>query len=131
MTAHSKTTDYSVFEDEVLAKRFDFIDDENDSIEFLYTLPEHGELSIFGVDFLYQPAANYFGTDSFEVTLRDDQEPESNRTTRITVEVNATNDPPVAVQDNVYYHDLRKSLPIYFDVLINDHSVQTRMEPSF
>ena len=81
-------------EDGVLAKRFDFIDDENDSIEFIsYTLPEHGELSIFGLDFLYQPAANYFGTDSFEVTLRDDQEPESNRTTRLIVEVNSTNDP--------------------------------------
>ena len=116
-----KTSRYSIEEDGVLAKRFNFVDDENDSVSFpSYTEPEHGTLSIFGLDFLYQPAANFYGSDSFDVNLTDDSK--SYRITTVHIEVNGTNDPPVAVEDNSYYYDLSESFPLYINVLANDHS---------
>jgi len=117
------TSEFSITEDTVLARRFNFLDDENDSVEFIsYSDPDHGELSIFGLDFLYRPKANFFGEDSFNIELRDDQEPEVSRITKVQIVVNPSNDPPVAVDDVVYYYDLSKSFPLYFDVLRNDHS---------
>jgi len=62
--------------------------------------PQHGQLVLNNLDgsFVYTPAANFFGSDSFAYKANDGQV-ESNTAT-VTIMVNAVNDASVAVNDS-------------------------------
>jgi VCBS repeat-containing protein len=78
-------------------------DPNGDSITaLLVSGPSHGTLS-FAADgsFVYTPAANYFGTDSFTYTASDGQA--QSAATTVSLTVNPVNDPPTATIANASY----------------------------
>ncbi|MCY2986728.1 MAG: Ig-like domain-containing protein [Planctomycetota bacterium] len=64
-------------------------------------IPQHGTVSCDGVNVVYTPQADYFGTDTFTYTLSDDGVPSLTATGTVTVTVTAVNDPPVAGNDSL------------------------------
>ncbi len=85
---------------DVLANDFD-TDGDDVSICF-NTSPANGTLSTIDNGFVYEPAAGFFGTDSFTYSICDGNGGESTATVTITVnEVVSTNNPPQASDDEV------------------------------
>ncbi len=62
--------------------------------------PSHGTVIINGDIIVYQPAADYFGTDSFQYVIDDNFEGSVPSTATVTVTVTSVNDAPIAVDDN-------------------------------
>ncbi|HET7696011.1 MAG TPA: choice-of-anchor tandem repeat GloVer-containing protein [Vicinamibacterales bacterium] len=75
-------------------------DAENNPLSFtLLTQPAHGTLSGAAPDFIYTPAANYYGPDGFTFKVNDGSL-DSNVAT-ISITVDPVNDPPVALDQTV------------------------------
>ena len=83
--------------------------------------PGHGSVSVNPTTgaITFFPAANFFGTDTFNYTVKDDDGATSNTAT-VTVTITAVNDPPVAVNDNAATNE---DTPVPIDVLANDSDV--------
>ena len=86
---------------------------------------QHGAiLSIDGDTLVYEPAQNFFGTDSLVYSVRD--EGGLMAFGRIEVTVAAVNDPPLALPDTVGVDS--RSNRVLIDVLANDSSLPDRDE---
>jgi gliding motility-associated-like protein len=63
------------------------------------TVPQHGTVNMnSNGSFTYTPSLNYNGTDSFTYTITDNKGGVSTAT--VSIQVDAVNDPPVAVEDS-------------------------------
>lgn len=90
----------------------------------LLSPPEHGELawSTYPLTtssdqkFTYTPSPNYSGTDRLVLRVTDGTKQDD---ITIPIEINATNDPPSAVDDEVVYDDPLYA-PLFVDVMAND-----------
>jgi LPXTG-motif cell wall-anchored protein len=65
----------------------------------------------------YQPAPDFFGTDSFTYEVCDNDTPQGCDTARVTVDVVAVNDAPTANPDLI---SAQEDTPVSIDVLAND-----------
>jgi hypothetical protein len=111
---------YSINEDTSINQDLQIIDEDGDLFLFeLLTPPSRGTFSINANKLNYIPEKDFNGTDSFVVKLSDDQ---GSRIQTLTLNVLPVNDPPVAVTDDPFYGDLSEELPLFFDVLENDHA---------
>ena len=81
------------------------------------TLPSNGQLVISSAQFMYVPAENFVGTDSFTYTIIDGS---LTATATVTVTVNAVNDAPVAVDDS---NETDEDTMVSIEVLANDTDV--------
>lgn len=95
-------------------------DPENSALTLTaVTQGAHGTVTILtGNQVRYQPAANYFGPDSFTYTVRDPGNLTSTGTVNMTV--NPVNDPPLAGPDNPATDE---DTPVTVSVLANDTDV--------
>lgn len=84
------------------------------------TQPAHGTVALVASNtrIEYTPAANFFGTDTFQYSVIDSDGLGSNRAT-VTITVENVNDPPTAV-DDVVTGILEDSTANPIDVLAND-----------
>jgi hypothetical protein len=78
----------------------------------------NGAVSIVGVNAVYTPNADFFGTDAFTYTASDGTTSDS---ASVTVTVEAVNDPPVAVDDAA---STAQGVAVTVDVLANDTDVE-------
>ncbi|MFO0803562.1 MAG: Ig-like domain-containing protein [Gemmataceae bacterium] len=98
-------------------------DPENDTLTITnVTLPMHGTASISGSKILYTPAANYFGTDSFQYTIADGHG--GTDTATVSVTISPVNDNPTAVADTA---TVVGNFTSYLMVLGNDSDVDGDM----
>ena len=72
--------------------------------------------------FTYQPESNFYGTDTFQVSLTDDAGAVAN--VEVQIKLSDVNDLPVATDDFFYYfnQDPKVSPPLNFSVGYNDHA---------
>ena len=73
---------------------------------------------VSGTSIRYQPAANFFGSETFTYTINDGT-PGSDATATVTVTVSPTNDVPVANDDT--FAVIEDSSRVLLDVLANDN----------
>jgi large repetitive protein len=101
-----------------------------------YTQPNNGTVTLNqDGSFIYVPAANFNGVDSFTYTISDGQD---TSTTIVTITVNPVNDPPVAVNDNYTTGEDQPLTVPTTGVLVNDNdggdggplSVTSNSQPS-
>jgi VCBS repeat-containing protein len=79
----------------------------------------HGELTLNADGtFSYSPAANYHGSDSF--TYRADNGAQQSASATVTITIDAENDAPVAVDDDVTIDQSATPTASLIDVLTND-----------
>ncbi len=94
-----KTTDVTTTEDKPVSGTATATDAENDALTFSAgsTGPEHGSVVVnAGGSYTYTPAANFSGTDSFDITVSDGNK---SATGTVNVTVTPINDKPDAVND--------------------------------
>ncbi|MGI0013074.1 MAG: Ig-like domain-containing protein, partial [Nitrososphaera sp.] len=72
----------------------------------------------------YTPNANFFGTNTFRYTVKDNDGTTSNEAI-VTVRVTAADDPPVALNDSV---TTREDTPVNIQVAANDTSLDGRID---
>jgi len=87
-------------EDTPLAITLTGSDVEGDSLAYsVVTSPSHGTLTGSGANRIYQPATNFFGTDSFTFKINDGQADSTPGTISLTI--TPVNDAPVANSQSV------------------------------
>ncbi|MBI2513200.1 MAG: tandem-95 repeat protein, partial [Opitutae bacterium] len=75
-------------------------DADGDAVTFqIVTPPAHGTLTPSGASYVYVPAANFFGTDSFTYLASDGTA--QSGTITVTIEVAPVNDAPTAAPDSI------------------------------
>ena len=119
-----QAADDSITADEDAVATLDVL--RNDSLpDFLeisdWSIPDQGgalEISSDGRSFLYTPASNYFGTETFQYTIRDTNDVTSTAT--VTITVDPVNDDPEGVAD--HYDVGSTSIEFLLPVLSNDSS---------
>ena len=85
---------YSILEDQSTPVIFNIIDEDGDTFTLEYlSEPSSGSLQKGVNSFTYSPNPNFYGTDSFQVKVADDQ---STRVQTLYLEVIDQDDPPVA-----------------------------------
>ena len=83
----------------------------------------NGNLTLNGTgDFVYIPAVNYFGTDSFSYSVCDDSTPELCTTASVTINVLPINDQPIIVNDTL---STDEGVQVAGDASTNDFDVET------
>ena len=89
-----------------------------DTIEVVAVTPgsQGGTVTFTAANVSYQPAANFFGQETFTYTIRDSGGLED--TASVTVTVVNVNDPPEAVDDNLEVDEMSTDNPL--NVLAND-----------
>ena len=115
-------SNYVVAEDSSISEVFNFLDEDGDIPSFhLQSNTTNGSVSISSSGFTYTPNQNFFGEDSFIISLSDGY---SSRTQTITLDVTAVNDPPIAEDDFHYFYqsDRTASSIVFIDVLSNDQT---------
>ncbi len=84
-----------------------------------FTGPLHGSVSIVSNEVVYTPDADYFGTDSFTYTVRDNTpQPDTNTdSATVSITINPINDPPIATANafNVVEGSIDNMLDVIFD----------------
>ncbi|MDY0781514.1 tandem-95 repeat protein, partial [Tenacibaculum sp. IB213877] len=75
----------------------------------------------------YTPNADFNGNDSFEYTVCDDATPALCDTAIVNVTVNATNDTPVATDDNTATNE---DIAVTINVLANDSDIDSTIDPA-
>jgi outer membrane protein OmpA-like peptidoglycan-associated protein len=99
-------------------------DPEYDNLKIVaVSNPAHGTVTISGNMLLYTPYPGFYGTDSFSYEIEDvfvtePHPPGPASTAHVSINVIATNEPPVAVDDA--YEVVKNSSDNRFDVLVND-----------
>ncbi|RME24006.1 MAG: cadherin repeat domain-containing protein, partial [Candidatus Zixiibacteriota bacterium] len=90
--------------------------------------PDNGSAVVDNVtgEVTYTPAQNYFGSDSLQYTVQDNNGSTSNPAT-IHLTVNDVNDPPVAVADTV---QTGIDTPVNIDVVSNDFDIDGTVNPN-
>ncbi|MDK2979660.1 MAG: large repetitive protein [Chloroflexota bacterium] len=91
----SYSSSVSTDEDTQLTEAFSATDVDGDELDITIkdgSGPAHGSLLLGDGNYVYQPAADYYGTDSFTITVSDGSEEVD---CLITVTINAVNDAPV------------------------------------
>jgi gliding motility-associated-like protein len=84
------------------------------------TDPQHGTVIMnANGTFTYTPSLNYYGTDSFTYTITDNKGGASTAT--VSIQVDAVNDPPVAVDD---YDTTNYNTAVTITVLSNDSDTE-------
>ena len=121
------TRQFITLEDTGLFENLDPSDEDgsDDSISLqIHSQPSNGLVKLYEREksFEYIPSANFYGSESFEILLKDNLLGE--RIETIEVMINSVNDPPVAQNDFNYYFskDSNDSIPLEFSVLENDNS---------
>ena len=115
-------SNYVVTEDSSISEDFNFLDEDGDIPSFhLQSNSSNGSVSISSNGFTYTPNQNFFGEDSFLVSLSDGY---SSRTQTITLDVTAVNDPPIAEDDFHYFYHSDRTVhsTAFIDVLSNDQT---------
>ena len=108
---------FSTTEDVAIPVNFTVADPEGGTATFsVITPPVNGKWTGSGNNFTFTPNANYFGTDSVTLRVSDGT---SQFDTLVNLEINATNDPPTAVNDEFFYNDSNFGI-LGLDVLAND-----------
>ncbi len=74
----------------------------------------------------YEPDADYFGSDRFNYTVKDDKNKLSNEAT-VRITINSLNDPPVAADDE---GETGEDTVLKMDVLANDEDVDGSLNPA-
>ncbi len=92
----------------------------------LPVLPAHGTATVVGNQIRYQPAPDFFGTDTFVYRAVDGLG--NSDTATVTVTVTSVNDPPVAVADTATV--LEDSVANVIDVLANDSAGPANEDPA-
>jgi len=84
----------------------------------------NGAIRVIGSSIAYEPAPNFFGTETFSYTINDGT-PGSDATAAVTVIITPVNDAPIAVDDTTYRVNQDSPLPVddAFGVLANDSDV--------
>jgi len=90
--------------------------------------PSNGTVSINPVngEIIYTPNTNFVGIDDFEYIICDDGTPVLCDTALVTVNVGATNDPPIAINDTLY---IDEDNFITVDLSINDIDIDGLIDP--
>jgi hypothetical protein len=108
---------FSTNEDVAIPVNFTVADPEGGTATFsVITSPLYGTWTGSGNSFTYTPNANYHGSDSVTLRVSDGT---SQFDTLVNIEINATNDPPTAVNDEFFYNDSNFGT-FGLDVLAND-----------
>ncbi|MBT3667379.1 MAG: hypothetical protein HN548_07850, partial [Opitutae bacterium] len=108
---------FSTNEDVAIPVNFTVADPEGGTATFsVITSPLYGTWTGSGNNFTYTPNANYHGSDSVTLRVSDGT---SQFDTLVNLEINATNDPPTAVNDEFFYNDSNFGT-FGLDVLAND-----------
>ena len=108
---------FSTTEDVAIPVNFTVADPEGGTATFLViTSPLYGTWTGSGNNFTYTPNANYHGSDSVTLRVSDGT---TQFDTLVNLEINATNDPPTAVNDEFFYDDSNFGT-LGLDVLAND-----------
>ena len=92
---------FNVFEDSVannLVVTFNDTDSDGTIVSVTPGAATNGTVSVSGLNVVYTPNANYFGTDSFSYTVTDNDG--ATATAVVTVNVRQLNDAPVAFDDS-------------------------------
>ena len=118
-------TVFSGVEDQLLSAALNPLDEDGEKQLIRLTLTQstsYGKLTFNAgsFSFSYQPDAHFYGTDSFQVAIVDDQEGEA--TAFVQIEVSEVNDPPVASDRFHYYfnEDPNATTPLYFSVFSDE-----------
>ena len=109
---------FSTLEDVAIPVNFTVADPEKATATFSVITPPAFwiEWTGSGNSFTYTPNPNYNGNDSVTLRVSDGT---SQVDTLVNLEINATNDPPTAVNDEYFYNDTNFS-PLGLDILTND-----------
>lgn len=83
-------------EDTAVTGTLDASDPDGDPLRLRPGAPAHGAVVVDGLRLTYTPAANFSGSDAFDVEVSDG---ELSTTVTVTVAVGAANDPPVGAAD--------------------------------
>ena len=102
---------YQVLEDETIVFYIEHSDPDGDVVH-LSNISNSANGSIIGAfpDFLYTPVSNFYGVDSFDLTLEDDFGNQVNST--IYIEVVPVNDKPVVSGDIVLRVDQNSTVSL-------------------
>ena len=112
--AHAQSL--TVDEDDTLLIALTAMDPDGDMLTYSFTQTAHGTLSAGpGHSVIYQPAANYFGPDSFTFTVDDGNGGLASAT--VDILVNSVNDAPIADSRNV---TTAEDTPIAITLLASD-----------
>ena len=96
--------------------------EDADSMTFTVTRPQHGAVTGTGPVFVYHPAINFAGSDSFRVTISDG---EKSVIVPVFIQIGAVNDPPVAIDDEfTTLEDTTLAFPTSA-LLANDYDVDS------
>ncbi len=117
---------YSVLEDEILTINSPGVLDNDIDIDYnsltanLVSTTSNGILHLYpDGSFTYQPAHNFAGIDTFSYAASDGSLPSN--TVTVTIDVGATNDPPVSLDDN-YVVDEDNTLSVVLPGILNNDS---------
>ena len=100
-------------------------DEETLSISAIAVQPTNGDLVINGGSITYTPAADFFGSDSFDYTIADGNGPLSVDTATVTINVASVNDPPVANNDAYdALSGIQLTVLVADGLLLNDHDIE-------
>ncbi|MFK8031357.1 MAG: Ig-like domain-containing protein, partial [Gammaproteobacteria bacterium] len=104
--------------------------DEGDSVIgstlTLVSTPDDGDVSVDSGEFTYTPDENFFGTDTFTYTIKDQSNATSNVAT-VTVNVSGVNDSPTAVNDAATTDE---DTSVTIDVTDNDSDIDGSLDSS-
>ncbi|WP_432451965.1 Ig-like domain-containing protein [Agarivorans sp. QJM3NY_29] len=108
----------STDEDNSQSLSFTYSDLDGDTVvASVSSLASHGTVSVNGTSVSYAPEADFFGNDSFVLTLTDNNGYQTTKT--ITVNVNGLNDKPIA-EDDLPILQTNDENRYQIDVLAND-----------
>ncbi|WP_252949809.1 Ig-like domain-containing protein [Pseudoalteromonas shioyasakiensis] len=112
---------FSTDEDESITFTLGYFDENGDELTFnLVTPVSNGTLTVDANRFMYQPSADFSGSDSFSYSVSDGVL--TSELATVTIVVNQVNDAPVATPDNFTVNaDLNEY--VVLDVLANDIDV--------
>ncbi len=113
---------FSTLEDNGLASKIIASDVDGNTLSYsTSTLPTHGTLFLQSDgNFTYTPASNFFGTDTFSISVSDGQSVTG--PIPMNIYVTAVNDPPIAVDDD---YSFGQDTPFFIPVLSNDSDVDS------
>ncbi|MDY0781695.1 cadherin-like domain-containing protein, partial [Tenacibaculum sp. IB213877] len=126
---NAATNEDTAFTINVLANDSDIDSTIDPASVSISSAPANGTVTIDPAtgEVTYTPNADFNGNDSFEYTVCDDATPALCDTAIVNVTVNATNDTPVAIDDNAATNE---DTAVTIDVLANDSDIDSTIDPA-